>query len=150
MVFFLFQQFPMPGDPSVLEGVPVPTALITPDLLHTVAVKLPPFWPDNIETWFVQSESQFCLKKVSVKFDYCIYPMTQEVAMKVLNLNRNPSTDDPYQHLKNRLLSMFALNDYAHAEAIANLTLTGNMQPSALMSRMLRLLPYGHAPCFLL
>ena len=45
---------------------------------------------------------------------------------------------------------MFALNDYARAEAIANLPMTGDMQPSNLMSRMLRLLPAGHAPSFFL
>ena len=47
----------MPGDPAVLEGVPAP--LSATDLLMAVAVKLPPFWPENIETWFVQAESPF-------------------------------------------------------------------------------------------
>ena len=40
-------------------------ALTAADLLNAVAVKLPPFWPDNIETWFMQSESQFRLKGVT-------------------------------------------------------------------------------------
>ena len=75
----------MPGDPTVL--------------LKIVTVKLPPFWPDNIKTWFVQSKSQFQLKAVTVrqtKFDYCVQPMSQEVAVKVLNLIRNPPSKDPY------------------------------------------------------
>ena len=33
---------------------------------------------------------------------------------------------------------------------LANLPLTGKMQPSTLMSRMLGLLPAGHSPCFFL
>ena len=40
-----------------------------------VAVKLPPFWPDNIKTWLVQAESQFRLKGVitsQTKFDYMV------------------------------------------------------------------------------
>ena len=53
--------------------------------------------------------------------------MRQEVAVKVLALIRNPPDDDPHQTLKDRLLRMFALNDYACAEAIANLPLTGHM-----------------------
>ena len=48
-----FQLFDNPGDPA--KGVPV--ALSATDLLMAVAVKLPPFWPENIETWFVQAES---------------------------------------------------------------------------------------------
>ena len=66
-----FQLFVMPGDTAVLEGVPA--ALSATNLLMAVAVKLPPFWPENIETWFVQAESQFRLKGVVVsqtKFDY--------------------------------------------------------------------------------
>ena len=54
----------MPRDPAVLEGVPA--TLKAADLLNTDVVKLHPFWPENIETWFVQSESQFCLKGVTV------------------------------------------------------------------------------------
>ena len=45
---------------------------------------------------------------------------------------------------------MFALNNYACTEAIANLPLTRDMLPSTLMSRMLRRLSAGHAPCFFL
>ena len=118
-----------------------------------VAVKLPPFWPEKIEMWFVQADSQLWLKGVVVSqtnFDYCIQSITQEVVVKVLDLIRNPPDDSPYQTLKDRLLRMFALNNYTHAEAIANLPLTGGMQPFTLMSRMLGLLPDGHKPCFFL
>ena len=63
----------MPGDSTVREGVLVPAALTAADLLNPVAVKLPPFLPENIKTWFLQSESQFCLKGVTssqTNFDY--------------------------------------------------------------------------------
>ena len=66
--------------------------------------------------WFFLSESQFRLKGVTVsktKFDYCVQSKMQEVNAKVLNLNRNPPTEAPYQHLKDRLLWMFALKHYA-------------------------------------
>ena len=52
--------FSMLGDPAVLGDTDY--ALTTADLLNNVAVKLPPFWPDNIETWLVQYESQFRLQ----------------------------------------------------------------------------------------
>ena len=84
------------------------------------------------------------------KFDYCVQSFLQEIDVKVLDLTRNPPTNDPYENLKDRLHRMFSLNNYVQAEVIANLPLTGNMQPSTLMSRMLRLLPAGHAPCFFL
>ena len=66
----------MPGDPAVVEEAKrVPAILSATDLLNIVAVKLPPFWPDNIETWLIQLESQFRLKGVvcsQTKFDYVV------------------------------------------------------------------------------
>ena len=40
--------FAMPGDPAVLDDRPEGLVLTAAVLLNTVAVKLPPFWPDNI------------------------------------------------------------------------------------------------------
>ena len=80
----------MPGDPAVVDGAEiVPAALSAADLLMAVTVKLPPFWPDNIQTWFIQSESQFRLKGVTcshTKFDYLVQTMSQSDAVKVLDL----------------------------------------------------------------
>ena len=56
----------MPGDPAVLDDRAKGPALTAADLIHSVAVKLQPFWPDNIKTWLIQSKSQFCLKGVTV------------------------------------------------------------------------------------
>ena len=77
----------MPGDSTVLEEAKdVPTTLSA-----AVAVKLPPFWPDNMETWFVQSKSQFRLKGVTssqTKFDNVVQVMSQSDVVKVLDLIR--------------------------------------------------------------
>ena len=74
----------------------------------------------------------------------------QEVTVKVLDLIRKPPSQDPYQYLKDRLLQMFALNEYVPTETIVNLPLNGDMQPSILMSRMLGFLSAGHEPYFFL
>ena len=49
----------MPGDPAVLDKKVEGPILTAADLLHSVAIKLLPFWPKSIKTWLVQSESQF-------------------------------------------------------------------------------------------
>ena len=89
----------MPGDPAVFDGAQiVPDVLSAADLLMYVAVKLPPFWPDNIKFWLIQSESQFCLKGLTfsqTKFDYVVQAMSQSDAVKVLDLIR-ASPADPY------------------------------------------------------
>ena len=119
----------MPGNPAVVkEAERVPAVLSATDLLNTVAVKLPPFWPDNIETWLIlSSESQFRIKEVTcsqTKFDYVVQAMSQSDAVKVLDLIRAPPTTNPCRHLKDRLLRMYALTDYARYEAIFSLPLS--------------------------
>ena len=82
---FFFSATLMPGDPAVLKGVPL--SLNTADLLNAVAMKLHPFWPNNIETWLVQSESLFRMNGVTAsqtKFDYVVQSMSQSDAVKVL------------------------------------------------------------------
>ena len=45
---------------------------------------------------------------------------------------------------------MYMLNNYARYEAISSLPLSGDMLPSALMTKMLALLPSGRKACFFL
>ena len=116
-------------------------------------MKVPVFWPESAEAWFVQVEAQFALKGVtssSTKFYYCISSFSQNTANQVLDLIKSPLSSDPYQALKNWLLKLFALDDYQRYEAITSLPLSGDMKPSKLMSSMLALLPIGHKPCFFL
>ena len=143
--------FMMPGDPVALDDRAEGLVLTASDLLHSITVKLLPFWPNNIETWLIQSESQFRLKGVTVsqtKFDHVVQSMSQTDAVKVLDLIRAPPQDNPYSHLKNCLLQMYDPTYYVRLEAISSLPFLGDMLPSALMSKMLSLLPAGHEACF--
>ena len=115
----------MPGDPAILQGVP--TTLSAANLLTAIAVKLPSFWPDNIKTWLVQSELQLRLIGVTcrqTKFDYVKQAMSQSDAVKVLDLIRAHPVSNPYQHLEDQLLKMYALTDNACFEAIFSLLLS--------------------------
>ena len=139
---------PKEGDNVLVQAEP---SLL--DLLNTVSVKVPAFWPDSAEAWFVQDEAQFALKGVtdsSTKFYYCVSLFNQETANQVLDLIKSPPSSEPYEALKNRLLKLFALDDFQRYQAISNLPLSSDMKPSKLMSNMLALLPVGHKPRFFL
>ena len=84
------------------------------------------------------------------KFDLVVQSMSQTDSVKVLDLIRAPPRDDPYSHLKNRLLRMYGLTNYPRFEAISSLPFSGDMLPPALMSKMLSLLPAGNEACFFL
>ena len=52
----------MPKDSDNVQALAERSSL---DLLNTVSVKIPAFWPDSEEAWFVQVEAQFALKGVT-------------------------------------------------------------------------------------
>ena len=85
-------------------------------------VKVPAFWPDSAEAWFVQVEAQFALKGVtpsSTKFYYSVSLFNQGTANQVLDLIKSPLSSNPYEALKSRLLRLFALDNYQRYEAIS-------------------------------
>ena len=94
---------------------------------QAVAVKLPPFWPDNIDAWFSQVEAQFRIKGVTTqqtKFDYVVQAMSQSEVVKVLDLVRNLPQIDLYLTLRSRLTSLFAMTEYARYKAFINLPMS--------------------------
>ena len=50
----------MPKDGDNVRVQAEPSSL---DLLNTVSVKVPAFWPDSVETWFIQVEAQFASRE---------------------------------------------------------------------------------------
>ena len=76
--------------------------------------------------------------------------MSQQDTVKVLDLIHAPPRNDPYGHLKSCLLLMNTLTDYALFKAISSLPFSGEMLPSALMSKMLSIIPAGYKACFIL
>ena len=99
-------------------------------------MKIPTFWLESAEAWFIQVEAQFALKNVTVsstKFYYCVSSFNQETANQVLDLIKSPPSTEPYGALKNRLLKLFALDDFQRYQVISNLPLSGDMKPSKLM-----------------
>ena len=67
-----------------------------------------------------------------------------------MDIIRNPPLQNPYESLRARLLQMHSLTDYALCETIMSLPMSGDMLPSALLSRMRALFPIEHQECLFL
>ena len=76
-------------------------------------MKLPAVWPDAAEVWFLQADMQFSIRKVSgSKFYNAVAVLPQEVASQIFDLIRPPPAGDPYEVLRECLITLYTLNDY--------------------------------------
>ena len=78
--------------------------------MQAVAVKLPEFWTDDPEIWFLRAEAQFRSKSIIVdqtKFDYVITALDNHAAAEVKAVLLNPPKQGKYNALKTALLNAF-------------------------------------------
>ena len=84
------------------------------------------------------------------KFYHTVAVLPLEVAAQLLDLIWSPPAINPYKVLKERLITLYSLNDYQRFEALVSLPLTGDKKSSHLMNQMLALLPDDYKPDFIL
>lgn len=120
---------------------------------NSVAIKLPPLWTDQIEIWFAQAEAQFRLRKITTeetKYNYVVSSLTQDVAVRCMDLVSNMPIEDPYSTLKDRLISTFRKPLQRRAALLLDWDGLGDDDASAMADKMLAIAPPLESECFLL
>ena len=118
---------------------------------NAVAIKLPTFWAQQPEVWFLQAEAQFHIRKIkddTTKYYHVVPALDQETSGRVLDTLSAPPGDNKYTDLKQRLLTTFGLSKRERASKLLHLHPLGDRKPSELMDEMLSLLA-DHGFCFL-
>ena len=107
--------------------------------LARVAVKPAPFWPKDPELWFLQLESQFTLSSITsdeTKFHTTISAIDANILQSVRDLILKPPSENKYDTLKQRLISLFAESESARLQQLLQDTQLGDMRPSQLLAKM--------------
>ncbi|ROT60615.1 hypothetical protein C7M84_021859 [Penaeus vannamei] len=94
--------------------------------IHTVAVKLSPFCPQEATSWFRRAEIQFRLKRVTdprTKADYVLEAIPEQLFPRVAAWldNQDQNQDVEYENLKSYLLQEFTLSVSARAQKLLSL-----------------------------
>ena len=87
-----------------------------------VSMKLPIFWPDAAEIWFAQADAQFAIRSVTdsmTNFYHAVAVLPQEVALQILDLIRTLPAGDPYEVLRECLITLYTL--YTRFEVLVSL-----------------------------
>jgi hypothetical protein len=118
--------------------------------MAAVAVKLPPFWVENAEVWFLQAEAQFAIAGITSEktaFYHVLTALPQHVIVSVLDVVRSAATAaSPFSDLKARLLGGYTQTKWARMFQLIHHPGLGDQRPSQLMDKMLALLSDGTKP----
>ena len=110
------------------------------------SIVLPPFWTTNVTGWFAMAESRFRIRRIYDewdRYDNLVSALTADSIRLVLDVVTNPPEEDPYTHLKERLMGSHQLTDYQRIEQLIAMDSLGDRKPSQLLAQMLEVCPAG-------
>jgi len=108
-----------------------------------VSLRLPPFWHKNPQFWFVQTEAEFEVAKITrqlTQFRYVVRALDHATAEQVMEKIQAPRLGHEYDDLKAALLATYGLGRRERASRLANMGGLGDRKPSHLLAEMKTLL----------
>ena len=129
----------MSADSEILTQLTEAVSKLTNNALSTTkiqAVKLPEFWTDDPEIWFLRAEAQFRSKSIIIdqtKFDYIITALDNRAAAEVKAVLLNPPEQGKYNALKTALLNAFGKSPLQKDAELINISGLGDKKPAAFL-----------------
>ena len=106
--------------------------------VHTVSLKLSPFWQEDPALWFHQVEAQFAAKGITqqlTKYHYIVSSLAPEIARRFVML-LSLLADAPFDTLKERLVSRTSLTESQRMQKLLFLEPLGDQKSSQLLRRI--------------
>lgn len=104
-----------------------------------VSVRVPPFWPERADLWFVQLEAQFAIAGItadSTKFYHVISQLEQRYLIQVDDVVNKPPADGKYEKIKETLISRLTPSNKDCLRQVVKYEELGNRKPSQLLRHM--------------
>ncbi|KAM7310284.1 uncharacterized protein ISCGN_007197 [Ixodes scapularis] len=125
--------------PRADAGLPATSAAT----VGAYAVRLPPFWAQHPEVWFLQVEGSFRLANIisqEVRFSHVQASLPCAVALEVYDILARPPATNPYDALKTAILERTMLLERKRLQQLVSAEALGDRRPSQLLRQMQALL----------
>jgi len=103
--------------------------------VRPVTIKAPPFWPEEVNLWFVRLEAQFGAAGVTqskTKFNHVVAALDNATIQEVARVVETPRVGQEYEHVKEALKKAFGRSQAAKDAALLALSGLGDRKPSSL------------------
>lgn len=101
-------------------------------------IKLPPFWEEDPDLWFMQVEATFATHRITSthhRFNLVVSQLPYKPLTQVADLVRTPG-ETPYPTLKERLISSYGQSKEKKVLLLLEETRLGDAKPSQLLRQM--------------
>lgn len=120
--------FPLHGSSDTMANAPEATAEEA-----AVSLKLPPFWVNCPEAWFITVENYFRTRRIvsdAARFSHVVTALPVEISMSILDILRKPPPEDQYETLKATLIKRHSLSEEKRLEELLLTSDQGDRSPS--------------------
>lgn len=107
--------------------------------VNAVKIRVPPFWKNDPQLWFLQLEAQFALSNIVAdltKYNTVVGNVEASFLDPVKDIIRNPPANNRYETIKNRLTKKFEESDNTKIKTLLSDLILGDLKPSELLHKM--------------
>lgn len=110
-----------------------------PEVASATLQKLPKFWSEQPQLWFIQIESIFSLARITIddtKLSYVIANLDPTYLKFVSDILISPPPEGKYDAIKERLISSFAVSEEAKLKKLFGGLVIGDQKPTHFLQSM--------------
>lgn len=115
------------------------TSNIEPQEVYRVALRLPPFWPEEPDIWFAQIEAQFDNAGVTndvTKYNYVVGHLDPQVSKEVKDIIMSPPITNRYVKLKTELVKRLSASQEKKVKQLLMHEELGDRRPSQFLRHL--------------
>lgn len=107
--------------------------------INRIAMRMPPFWPEEPELWFAQLESQFQISGITqepTKYAYALSQLDTKYALEIKDVITNPDIDNRYTEMKRCLIQRLATSQEQRTKQLLEHEELGDRKPSQFLRHL--------------